>query len=239
MRRRTNSNTAAIVRVIVREPSTKASETVLKRETFRADFMGSCCTACVGVCRKFPLLSRGSGVRVSPGAPFYSLAAKGLLESRKRAVLHFGADCPRIGRVRVIPFLLAVLLFTLPCLAQQTKTYRVPMHVSNAGHIVCDVAIEGRPATLLLDTGSQITVINPRFAKGPKSKGDLVWGSRERSRVGFALGGATVQVTAVVVDISRAAFETVDGILGNDVLREFSAVRIDYENQVIEFEAKR
>ena len=52
------------VRVIVRELRTTPSKTSLKQFPSRADFIGSCCTACVGAYLIFSLITRRSSVQI-------------------------------------------------------------------------------------------------------------------------------------------------------------------------------
>ncbi len=57
------------VREIVRELGTMPAETSRKLGAIFTDSLGSCRLALYGVYRKFALRTRGSGVRISPGAP--------------------------------------------------------------------------------------------------------------------------------------------------------------------------
>ena len=137
-----------------------------------------------------------------------------------------------------------VLLLALPCLAQQTaKTYRVPFHSVN-GLILLDAEVNGKRATLLLDTGAGRTVVS--LASAPL----LQWRSNEalhgkavQVKVDLRLGeNFTTSGTMAAMDLNTVEKQMnarFDGILGQDVLREFSAVRIDYKNCVVELESGR
>ena len=51
----------------------------------------------------------------------------------------------------------------IPCFAQQpAKTFRVPFHSVN-GMILLDATVNGKPATLLLDTGANLTIVSPQL----------------------------------------------------------------------------
>jgi hypothetical protein len=60
---------ATIVRVIVREQGTTATETDLKRTVFLVDSLGWFRLELFAVARTIRLRTRRSGVRISPGAP--------------------------------------------------------------------------------------------------------------------------------------------------------------------------
>ena len=55
----------------------------------------------------------------------------------------------------------------------------------------------------------------------------------------ISLDGREVNATAAVVDVRAASGVEVDGILGEDVLQVFAAVRIDFKSHVVELETKQ
>ena len=124
----------------------------------------------------------------------------------------------------------------------------MPFHSAPNGIILLDATVNGKPAVLLLDTGANFTLISPQASGYPTAKlhaltpnkttgssGDYV-----RSRVDLGLGERRLMDREILVmDLSDAGkrLETrIDGLLGQDVLRQFSAIRIDYKASVIEFE---
>lgn len=153
----------------------------------------------------------------------------------------------QFGQIR----LAALLLLAVPCLAQQTaKTYRVPFHSAANGVILLEAQVNGKPAVLLLDTGANLTIISQQAAGLPDvklhalapnrttgSNGDYV-----RSHVDLGLGERHFMDHPIIVmdmsDASKRLWTRIDGLLGQDVLRQFSAVRIDYQHGVLELEAK-
>jgi hypothetical protein len=84
--------------------------------------------------------------------------------------------------------------------------------------------VNDKPAAFLLDTGADLSIISPQAA-GVSSKLDALkpWIDR----------------TVLVMDLSEASKglgTRIDGYRGQDILREFSAVRIDYKVGLVEFE---
>lgn len=59
--------------------------------------------------------------------------------------------------------LLFVLLSFVVVLSAQTRSYRVPFHTVK-GMILLDAIVGGKPASLLLDTGANNTILSPSTA---------------------------------------------------------------------------
>lgn len=122
--------------------------------------------------------------------------------------------------------LFAVLVIGSPlALAQEpSRVYRAPFH-STGGMILLDATVNGKPAALLLDTGAPLSVAFVRDAadRGISCKlhkdGKITFSKEEPLSVAFV----------------TPKFQF-DGFLGQDILRKFSAVRIDYKAGVVEFE---
>ena len=110
------------------------------------------------------------------------------------------------------------------------------------GSIFVTVTINGRPATLLVDTGAASTIIRPELA-GVRVPLDR---SRFRGDVGFEARGVwqTVQfglgktwstpLEVGAVDLTEAMQRygrPIDGLLGQDVLRRFRRVTFDYDTK--------
>jgi hypothetical protein len=110
-------------------------------------------------------------------------------------------------------------------LAQEKPALRLPFHSVRSLTLVF-VMVDGAPKNLIFDTGAERTLVNSRD------------GNVER-RVTFALGSKVMgNFPIILTDLSGMSMEKVgaDGVLGEDVLRKFSAVRIDYKAGVVEFE---
>ncbi len=114
--------------------------------------------------------------------------------------------------------------------------------------ILVQAKVDGRPVILLLDTGATRTIVSIR------SYGPLGYQLRATHRVGppgFVGESVTVPVNfeldrhtwlqrrvAVMNFDGLSAILGVDfdGLLGQDILREFHSIRIDYRNHIIELE---
>jgi hypothetical protein len=141
----------------------------------------------------------------------------------------------------------ALLLFAGAVSAQeQPRIYRVPFHTAGS-MILVDATVNGKPAVLLLDTGADFTIISleasglttvkVRALTANKSTGAN--GEYVKSRVDLRLAERHwIERDVLFMDLSDASKRMgtrVDGFLGQDVLREFAFVRIDYQNHTMEF----
>lgn len=121
---------------------------------------------------------------------------------------------------------LALLLFASVASAQEPqRTFRVPFRTERS-LILVSAFVDGESKTLIFDSGAERTLVNSK---------DL---SVER-RVTFIVGSKAIGNFPVILsDLSDLKIEKVgaDGVLGEDFLRHFSAVRIDYKAHVVELE---
>lgn len=144
--------------------------------------------------------------------------------------------------------LAAVVAFTLlaPPSWGNGQTVLVPFR-SVRSFILVEVKVNGSPATLLLDTGANNTIINIRMygnAGAPRieavSKGPGIVGNALRLRTDLEIGGRVLfsqPVSAMNLDeLARRFGIQFDGLLGQDILRQFRSVRINYRAHVIELE---
>jgi hypothetical protein len=113
------------------------------------------------------------------------------------------------------------------------------------GLILLKVEVEGKPATLVLDTGSSRTILSTRFAhiheppSAPRvtpSKGSGYVGSAVAIKATLKLGGSLWRDHDFLAmddlpDISQSLGQKIDGILGQDLLRDFQTVEIDFRNK--------
>jgi predicted aspartyl protease len=116
---------------------------------------------------------------------------------------------------------------------------------SRFGLILVRLEVNGRPATLVVDTGSSHTILSTQLVQSRA----LTMGDDPSPRKGSGLVGraawikATVKVGGTVwrdheflamdnlSDISNAVGQKVDGFLGEDLLKDFSVVQIDFKHQ--------
>jgi len=122
--------------------------------------------------------------------------------------------------------LAALLLSAIACPAQ---TFRVPFCSFN-GMTLLDSQVNGKAATLVLDTGAIQTQIDRKFMA---------------QRTDWSVLYVDLRLTAyrngdfrILATDLRQILKGIpaDGILGEDWLRSFRVVRIDYKASVIEFE---
>lgn len=156
----------------------------------------------------------------------------------------------KVFYLRVLTGLLfCSLIFGSLALAQESsRTFRIPFHTVN-NMILLDATVNGKPASLLLDTGADATILSPqasglstvklRALTATKTTGAN--GEYVKSRVDLRLAERHwIEREILVMDLSDASKRMgtrIDGFLGQDILREFSSVRIDFKNQVLELES--
>jgi len=122
----------------------------------------------------------------------------------------------------------------------------IPFETDGARSVILLRAeVYDRPALLILDTGSARTFLRPElvgipvdvlpsspFAEGPGLLARGRW-----SLATLRLGAKTWPHRRVISirfdEVSRAYERQIDGILGQDVLREFRTVTIDYEAKLL------
>jgi hypothetical protein len=113
--------------------------------------------------------------------------------------------------------------------------------------ILVEAKIDGTPVRLLVDTGANKTILNAKsfgkvemHARKPVNRGAGIVGNSLRLRVDLELAHEFMFSQQVSVmdleDVSRRFGIQFDGLLGQDILKQFHSVRIDYKNHVIELE---
>ena len=141
--------------------------------------------------------------------------------------------------------LAAVLLFVTA--AAHAAEVELPFEIDRAHSVLLvTVAINDKPALMILDTGATTTMIAPALAgfddwalkrskfvdRGAGLDGHGLW-----AEATVALAGVTWRhrrVGAVDLQNVREAYgRPIDGLLGQDLLREFKRVSIDYERRVV------
>jgi Aspartyl protease len=131
----------------------------------------------------------------------------------------------------------------------QPRVYRVPFR-SAQSMILIEGKVNGDPVTFLLDTGSLSTIVSTRmyrFKRFPlptvhrSSHGPGIEGESISVRLDLQLGshrwvGQRVSIMNLDELSGIVGIPHLDGLLGEDILREFRSVRIDYKSHVIELE---
>lgn len=109
------------------------------------------------------------------------------------------------------------------------------------GAILVTLTVNGRPATLLVDTGAATTMISAELAgidrfTLERSKfregqtGLQAVGVWERATLQAGSWRASMDVGAINLDEVTARYgRRIDGLLGQDVLRRFARITIDFE----------
>jgi hypothetical protein len=111
--------------------------------------------------------------------------------------------------------------------------------------ILLTIEVDGRPAVFVLDTGAAWTVVDAthvgmnvvdlaraRFAPGAGAAGEAVW-TRASLRVGGRRWTNRPIVAMNLADVSARYGRRIDGLLGQDVLRECGRVVIDFTARML------
>jgi len=114
-------------------------------------------------------------------------------------------------------------------------------------YLLVEVKIDGSPVRLVVDTGSNTTIINAKSfcrtelnVSRPVNRGPGIVGRALRLRVELELARQVKFSQPVSVmnleELSKSFRIEFDGLLGQDILNKFRSVRIDYKRHVIELE---
>jgi predicted aspartyl protease len=124
---------------------------------------------------------------------------------------------------------------------QPSNPLEIPLHLSRAfGLMLVTAEINGKPAVLIVDTGSNHTAISSRFVDvaSPSlrdtvstEKGSGYSGRGVFTKASLKLGPVLWRDHRVLAmdmkEISRSFGENIDGFLGMDFLNEFEMVVVD------------
>lgn len=98
------------------------------------------------------------------------------------------------------------------------------------------VAIDGKNRTLVFDTGAEQTMINfPQVSRGQEM---LLWQrsyAYVKERSNLKLGNSSFFLFVVKADLTgNSLLKVADGVLGQDVLSNFTSIRINNRQKTIE-----
>jgi predicted aspartyl protease len=132
----------------------------------------------------------------------------------------------------------------VPAFPQSSNPKEIPFENSRMfGLVLVKVEVNGRPAVLIVDTGSNHTIISSELADAPASNLDNVVATSKGS--GFAGAGVFTKATlkvgpitwrdhkVVVMDVrafSKSMGQKADGLLGMDFFSEFDLVVVDLKS---------
>ncbi len=131
----------------------------------------------------------------------------------------------------------------VPAFPQSSSPKEIPFENSRMfGLVLVKVEVNGRPAVLIVDTGSNHTIISSELADAPARNLDSVATSKGS---GFAGAGVFTKATlkvgpitwrdhkVVVMDVrafSKSLGQKADGLLGMDFFSEFELVVVDLKS---------
>jgi hypothetical protein len=150
------------------------------------------------------------------------------------------------GILLLLMLLVSVLLGAQTLPGEGNPRSGIPFELNRSfGSILIRAQVNGRPATLLVDTGSSNTIVSSELlevhplalehADAPASGSGYV-GTAGWAKATVELGALRWTDRRVLVmndfhEISNSMKQKVDGILGEDVLKEFSSVVIDFKHR--------
>src|SRR5262249_6408641 len=121
----------------------------------------------------------------------------------------------------------------------------IPFEVNrNFGVILIRAQVNGQPATLVVDTGSSHTMLSSELLQvrplaleraDPPAKGSGWIGRAAWDKATLEIGTTTWRDRMVLVmdfqDMSNSMKQRVDGMIGEDVLKEFDSVVLDFKHK--------
>ena len=111
--------------------------------------------------------------------------------------------------------------------------------------VLVRLEVNGKPAKLVVDTGSSHTILSTEFLQLRRI--EIAGGADPRKGSGLVGNAAWIKATVKagdavwrdheflvmdnLPDVSNAVGQKVDGLLGEDLLKDFSVVEIDFKHQ--------
>jgi hypothetical protein len=157
-----------------------------------------------------------------------------------------------IYRLRAVLTMLVLLWLPAPLKVDGASTSNhgsddgIPIELTSRFSLVLvRLEVNGRPATLVVDTGSSHTILSTQFLQLKGLDSDV--GANPSKGSGLVGNAAWIKATVkagkevwrdheflamgVLPDISNAVGQKIDGIVGEDILKEFSVVEIDFKHR--------
>jgi hypothetical protein len=152
-------------------------------------------------------------------------------------------------RLPALVLLFLVHVFTTVAVAQQTQGNPLGVAIVSdpkTGTILLNARLNGDPIVMILDTGSSHSLFDARAfgmspaqlqsarlnARGLGLNADVVWRSANFQIAEQQWNNQPVEV-ADLSKLSKIYGRTIDGILGQDVLRSFESVQINYKGDCV------
>ena len=138
--------------------------------------------------------------------------------------------------MRRLTFLLLLIAATGFASSLDERPTAVLHYRTRNSMMLVTVVVDGKNRTLVLDTGAEQTMIN--FPQVSREQTMKLWQHsyayiKERSRL--KLANTVFVIDVVKADLTGASLlKTADGILGQDVLSNYSSIRINYRQQTVE-----
>jgi len=130
-----------------------------------------------------------------------------------------------------------VIVSTLPAFAAtQEQPSNVLHYRTRNSMMLVTVVIDGKDRTLVFDTGAEQTMINfPQVSRELKM---LLWQrsyAYVKERSSLKLGSSSFLIYVLKADLTgNSLLKVADGVLGQDVLSNFSSIRINNRQRTIE-----
>ena len=152
-------------------------------------------------------------------------------------------------RLPALVLILVVHVFAAVAVAQQPQGEQLGVSIISdpkTGTILLNARLNGDPIVMILDTGSSHSLFDARAfgmspaqlqsarlnARGLGLNADVVWRSANFQIAEQQWNNQSVEV-ADLSKLSKIYGRTIDGILGQDVLRSFESVQINYKGDCV------
>ena len=128
--------------------------------------------------------------------------------------------------MKYLALITLLLLLLAPMASTQVRTLRVPFTYEH-GLILLNLKVNEKPAVLLLDTGATVTLsANSGLVEIRISDHSVI--AVQANELGRLNN----------MNRKNLALFGISGVLGQDFLRAFKSVRIDYTNHILELEPR-
>lgn len=129
--------------------------------------------------------------------------------------------------------------------AAAAQTVTIPLHSEN-NLLIINVFVDGRPASLILDTGAESTFLTPEAVgmsntvgvSSLRSNAQMAKSVSRNAAISLTEKSSIFSQPIIVVnlnELSKRVGRKCDGILGQDFLRNFRAYTINYKSNTVAF----